>query len=72
MQFSFPKKVLQCLECAVEEVKNVEITQELRLTDGMPDIGRVLTAWGQVMLRWPPSRRASKPCTYRRTIQNPE
>ena len=51
MQFSFPKKVLQCLECAVEEVKNVEITQELRLTDGMPDIGRVLTAWGQVMLR---------------------
>lgn len=51
MQFSFPKKVLQFLECAVEEVKNVEITQELRLTDGMPDIGRVLTAWGQVMLR---------------------
>lgn len=51
MQFQFPKKTLRCLNCVVEEVKNTEVTQELRLTDGMPDIGRVLAAWGQVMLR---------------------
>lgn len=51
MQFQFPQKTLKCLRCALEEVKHAEVTQELRLTDGMPDIGRVLAAWGQVMLR---------------------
>ena len=28
-----------------------EETQEYRLPEGMPDIGRMLTAWGQIMLR---------------------
>lgn len=51
MQFQFPQKTLKCLSCALEEVKHTEVTQELRLTDGMPDIGRVLAVWGQVMLR---------------------
>ena len=49
MQFS--KKTLRCLGCAVQEVKNTELTQEIRLPDGLPDIGRVLMSWGQVMLR---------------------
>ena len=33
------------------EIQNQEQTQEVRLPDGLPDIGRVLTAWGQVILR---------------------
>lgn len=51
MQFQFPKKALHCLGSAVEEIKDLEITQELRLTDGMPDVGRILGVWGQVMVR---------------------
>lgn len=33
------------------EVQNLEETQEVRLPDGMPDIGRILCAWGQPVLR---------------------
>ena len=51
MQFQFPKKMLKCLGSAVEEIKDLEVTQELRLTEGMPDIGRVIAVWGQVMVR---------------------
>ncbi len=39
------------LRCAVRQVQNQEQTLELRLTEGMPDIGRVLCAWGQPQLR---------------------
>ena len=51
MQLEFSRKSIRCLGCAVQEVKNVEVTQEIRLPDGMPDIGRVLISWGQIMLR---------------------
>lgn len=51
MQLQFSNKTLRCLNIPVQEVKNTEITQELRLTEGMPDIGRILMTWGQVMLR---------------------
>ena len=46
-------KAVPCsyLRCAVREVQNQEQTLELRLTEGMPDIGRVLCAWGQPQLR---------------------
>lgn len=46
-------KVTPCsyLRCVVREVQNQEQTLELRLTEGMPDIGRVLCAWGQPQLR---------------------
>lgn len=33
------------------ETQNLEQTQEVRLGDGMPDIGRVICAWGQPVLR---------------------
>ena len=51
MQLQFSKKTVRCLDNPVREVKNAEITQELRLSDGMPDIGRILMSWGQVILR---------------------
>lgn len=35
----------------IREVQQQEQTQELRVSDGMPDIGSVLSAWGQVILR---------------------
>ena len=51
MELQFKKTACPCLGRAAREVKNTELTQELKLPDGMPDIGRVLTAWGQVILR---------------------
>ena len=51
MEFEFQKSACPCLETALREVQNVEQTQEIKLPDGMPDIGRVLAAWGQTILR---------------------
>lgn len=51
MELQFPKTTLPCLVSGVRAVRNGEFTQEIRLTDGMPDIGRVLMSWGQVILR---------------------
>lgn len=51
MQLQFQKTSLGCLLPAKREVQTQEQTQELRLNDAMPDIGRVLGAWGQVILR---------------------
>jgi len=47
----FHKTTYPCLQRVKWEVQNAEQTQELRLNDGMPDIGRVLSCWGQVLLR---------------------
>lgn len=51
MEMTFEKREVPCLFGAVQEVQNSEQTQELRLPDGMPEIGKVLCAWGQVILR---------------------
>lgn len=51
MQLQFNKTAIRALGTALQEVQNAEVTQELRLSDGMPDIGRVLTTWGQVIIR---------------------
>lgn len=51
MQLQFNKSSIRCLGTALQQVHSTEVTQELRLPDGMPDIGRVLTTWGQVILR---------------------
>ena len=51
MELQFKKESLSWLECPVREVRNLEQTQEMKLTDGMPDVGRVLAAWGQPILR---------------------
>lgn len=51
MEIAFQKKEFACLYPAVNEVQNGEQTQELRLPDGMPDVGKVLCAWGQTILR---------------------
>lgn len=51
MQLQFSKSAIRCLGTALQDVRTAETTQELRLPDGMPDIGRVLTTWGQIQLR---------------------
>ncbi len=51
MELQFQKSVCRCLRAAVREVQNREQTQEIRLTDGMPDVGRVVGAWGQAITR---------------------
>ena len=51
MQLEFQKQPLRYLAAGFREVKNTEVTQEIRLSEGMPDIGRVLATWGQVILR---------------------
>lgn len=51
MEVKFSKSICPCLDTAVREIQNSEQSQEIKLTDGMPDIGRILSAWGQVILR---------------------
>lgn len=51
MELQFHKTVCPCLQQIKWEVQNQEQTQEVRLADEMPDIGRVLGAWGQVLMR---------------------
>ena len=51
MELQFEKTAWECLRPAVSQVKNEEHTMEVRLPESMPDIGRVLAAWGQVLLR---------------------
>ena len=51
MELQFDKTAWPCLMTVTAQVKQEEQTQEVRLGDQMPDIGRVLGAWGQVLLR---------------------
>ena len=51
MELQFKEQSFSCLDGTVKEEQNLELTQELKLTDGMPDLGRVLSAWGQTLLR---------------------
>lgn len=51
MELQFQSSDCRCLRAAVREARSAELTQEVRLSDGMPDIGRVLASWGQPILR---------------------
>ena len=51
MQLQFEKQGIGCLQTVKREIQTQEQTQELRISDGMPDIGSIIGAWGQVILR---------------------
>lgn len=51
MELEFQKTPIRYLSTALQDVKSTEVTQEVRLPDGMPDIGRILTTTAQVLLR---------------------
>ena len=51
MELQFNKTEHRCLTRVIRDMACQEVTQEIRLTDDMPDIGRVLSAWGQMVIR---------------------
>lgn len=51
MELTFKKMPMEHLRQAAWEARGEEQTQEIRLPDSMPDIGKVLGAWGQVVIR---------------------
>ncbi len=51
MELQFEKQQMNYLQHNLCQVQNLEQTQELRVPEGMPGIGRVLGAWGQVLIR---------------------
>lgn len=51
MEIQFQKTVVPYLRSVVQQRQSQEQTQQVRLTDTMPDIGKILSAWGQVLIR---------------------
>ena len=51
MEVNFEKKQISCLNTVLRQMQNSEQTLEMKLQEGMPDVGQVLTAWGQPILR---------------------
>ncbi len=50
MELQFEKNTLPCMEQVLWDTQSLELTQELRLPDGMPDIGRVVCCWAQPVI----------------------
>lgn len=51
MEVQFNKTELPCLKQILRECSDQEVTQEIKLSDSLPDAGRILAAWGQVLIR---------------------
>ncbi len=51
MEMQFDRMPVAYLQKLTDSLRTQEETMELRLPDGMPDVGRVLGAWGQVIVR---------------------
>lgn len=51
MDLQFHKELIPYLRTVANDSQTQEQNQEVRLPDGMPDIGRVLSSWGQVVVR---------------------
>ena len=51
MEMQFDRASVAYLKKLTGQLRSQEQTLEVRLPDGMPDIGRVLGAWGQVIVR---------------------
>ena len=61
MELQFEKQEIACLVQATRAVKEQEVTQEIRLTQSMPDVGRVLFIFYQqsdhlhAVFKWRPA-----------------
>lgn len=51
MELTFQNKPYHCMRTVRQDVRSEEKTQEVRLADSMPDVGKVLGAWGQPLIR---------------------
>ena len=51
MELAFEKSQLQYWQQVISQMKEMELTQEVKLPAEMPDLGHILGAWGQVLIR---------------------
>lgn len=51
LELQLRKDPIECMRKVVCEAKQEEQVLEVKLSEAMPDVGRVLTTWGQVILR---------------------
>jgi len=51
VEIQFQKSVVPYLKTLTRQLQTQEQTQQVRLSDAMPDVGRVVASWGQVLLR---------------------
>ena len=51
MEIQFNKTAVPGLRTLLQQVQTAEQTQEVRLPEEMPDIGRVVACWGQPVIR---------------------
>ena len=51
MEIQFQKNAVSYLQTLLREQQKQEQTQQIRLSDTMPDIARVLGCWGQILIR---------------------
>lgn len=51
MEYQFPKESVDYLKRVLWNTRKEEQTMEVKLTDAMPDIGKVICAWGQPLIR---------------------
>ena len=51
MESNFERKQISCMKTVLEQVQSGEQTLEIRLPEGMPDVGQVVAAWGQPIAR---------------------
>ncbi len=51
MDDNFTGKQLEYMSAVLQQIQNSEQTLEIKLPEGMPDVGQVLTAWGQPVMR---------------------
>ena len=59
MQVAFAKSQVTCLKTLKHDRQHREETQELRLPEELPDIGRILACWGQPVIRGKEWRKGS-------------
>ena len=51
VEVNFESREFSWLDTVLQEMTTSEQSQEIKLPDGMPDIGQVLCAWGQPIVR---------------------
>lgn len=51
MELQLKQRQIDCLKQLTNQIRQEEQTQEIKLGDTLPDVGKVLGAWGQVLLR---------------------
>lgn len=51
MDMNMQETVYPCLKTVCNVVQHMEQTQEIRLTEDLPDVGKIIGAWGQVITR---------------------